>query len=106
MIAPPSPRSDPENMDLYYNIGSASSPEYRTFRGTSQLEGYHHHLRWMFSGFSTSPQLAPIDKGGAVITPRPTLVSIENLMLITDRADDNHEWQYRPRLGACVDNQM
>ena len=53
MIAPPSPRSDPENMDLYYNIGSASSPEYRTFRGTSQLEGYHPSFKvdvfWVFN---------------------------------------------------------
>ena len=50
--------SDPENFNMYYNIGSENKPNYRTFRGTSALEGYHHHLRRMFSGFSTSPQLA------------------------------------------------
>ena len=39
--------SDPEDFNMYYNIGKVTSgrSDYRTFRGTSQLEGYHHHLR-------------------------------------------------------------
>jgi hypothetical protein len=39
--------SDPEGFNMYYNIGKVADGkyDYRTFRGTSQLESYHHHLR-------------------------------------------------------------
>ena len=49
--------SDPDDYEMYYNIGTDAVPDLRCFRGTNSLEGLHFHLRRMFAGFSTSPEL-------------------------------------------------
>ena len=46
-------------MNYYYMIGVTkdSLPIYRCIRGTSPLEGYHHHLRMLIAQSVMSPKL-------------------------------------------------
>ena len=50
--------TDPEDFEMYNNVGTTTKPKYYCSRGTSALEGFHAHLRRFFVGHSTSPRLA------------------------------------------------
>ena len=47
-------------VNLYYTIGTRKNglPIYACARGTSQLEGYHLHLRDVIAAWNSSPRLA------------------------------------------------
>ena len=51
--------SDPPDLNMYLEIGRRGdgSPIYRCVRGTSQLEGFHHHLADVVHGWVCSPEL-------------------------------------------------
>jgi hypothetical protein len=64
MLTPPS--ADPFPVDkMYITIkrGEGRMPRYLALRGTSQLEGYHHHLADLLQGANYSAYLA-----GALVT--------------------------------------
>ena len=52
--------SDRADMNYYYTTGTTAEgfPIYKFTRGTSALEGYHHHLRMLFAQGCNSPRLA------------------------------------------------
>ena len=51
--------SDHPDVNYYYAVGITKDgyPKYRCIRGTSPLEGYHHHLRLLVAQSCLSPRL-------------------------------------------------
>lgn len=51
--------SDRLDTNYYYELGTTKDgyPRYRCNRGTSPLEGYHHHLRLIIAQSCLSPRL-------------------------------------------------